>query len=290
LELSTPGDSENYRSTRFDHSGMFQTIRFRGLSLCQRWRSGPANPDANDDVTGPCEEFGQTSPLGYDPSRPKSRFVKIGVGVLIRNEEPEYKFWGNYEFAKRGEWRVESNAESMRFEQVVMDEERDKPIGYRYRKEVRVSGDGWTISHRLENLGADVLETDHYNHNFFLIDGKSVGSDYEVTLPYELVPQEIKAEFQRLVKVSGRKLTFLEPVGERSYFARLDGHQNEISQNRFELWHKPSNVRIVCSSDYKLHKVNFWGTSQTICPEPFIFLSLRPKEAAEWTLKYAVSQ
>ena len=76
ISLSVPGDPINYRGTRFDHSGMIQRIQWGDHELCERWHLGPSNPDANDDVTGPCEEFGNAAPLGYIPNTPGSTRIR----------------------------------------------------------------------------------------------------------------------------------------------------------------------------------------------------------------------
>jgi hypothetical protein len=290
LELYRPGSSENYRGTRFDHSGMFHAISFQGKSLCQRWHTGSPNPDANDDVTGPCEEFGNSQPLGYEKGKPGSYFVKIGVGLMIQPDEKEYKFMTPYKFAKRGTWDTTTTSGSVRFEQTLVHNERPSPIGYRYSKTIDVQDDGFTIHHRLTNLGAEELVTDHYNHNFFLLDGEKVGSDYEVELNYKIEPQQIMSSFNDLVTVDGKKLKMKDKILNQSYFARLDGHQNKVEDHRFVLRNKKSGLQIECIGDRELHKFNFWGLQNTICPEPYVLLTIAKDQTAEWKLSYRVSQ
>jgi hypothetical protein len=101
-----------------------------------------------------------------------------------------------------------------------------------------------------------------------------------------VTPTKIAADFDRLVKVTGKSLSYFEPVSSKSFFAQLDGHSNQIADNAFELVHKPSRVSIRCSCDQPLSKFNFWGTSKTICPEPYVEFSLKPNESYEWTWAY----
>jgi hypothetical protein len=289
LELYRPGSSENYRGTRFDHSGMFHAISFQGKSLCQRWHTGSSNPDANDDVTGPCEEFGNSQPLGYEKGKPGSYFVKIGVGLMIQPDEKEYKFMTPYKFAKRGTWDTTATSGSVRFEQTLVHNG-PSPIGYRYSKTIEVQNDGFTIHHALTNLGAEELVTDHYNHNFFLLEGELVGSDYEVELNYMIDPQQIKSSFDELVTVDGKTLRMKDKILNQSYFARLDGHQNKVEDHRFVLRNRKTGLEIECTGDRELHKFNFWGLQNTICPEPYVFLTIPKHETKEWSLSYRVSQ
>ena len=290
LELYRPDSSENYRGTRFDHSGMFHSISFQGKSLCQRWHTGKPNPDANDDVTGPCEEFGNSQPLGYEKDKPGSIFLKIGVGLMIQPEEKEYKFMTPYKFASKGKWYTTTTSTSCSFEQTLMHNERPSPLGYRYVKTIEVQDDGFTIHHQLTNLGNEELVTDHYNHNFFLLDGELVGSDYELVLNYKIQPEQIMSAFRDLVSVDGQSLKMKDRIGNQSYFARLDGHQNKVEDHRFVLRNRKSGLQIECVGDRELHKFNFWGLQNTICPEPYVLLSIPKNKTIEWNLAYRVSQ
>lgn len=288
VELSVPGDDENYRGTRFDHSGMFQAIRFAGHSLCQRWHSGAPNPDANDDVTGPCEEFGNSAPLGYQPNRPGSTFLKIGVGILKQPaNDSQYRFFTPYEFVQRGKWQVTRDANSVTFVQEQFDGSSTRDYGYRYQKRIVVHEQGFMIEHVLKNLGQSTLTTDHYNHNFFLVDADPVGPNYELELAFPIEATNRNESFAGLTQLNDKTLRFRELVGqERSFFAELVGHQQSVGDHRFALKHKPTGVTIECRSDRALKKFNFWGRGNTICPEPYVQIELQPEQQIEWSLDY----
>jgi len=286
--LSEPGDARNHRGTRFDHSGMVHSIRFGEHQLCQRWHAGALDPDKNDDVTGPCEEFGNRSPLGYIAKKPGSHFVKIGVGVLRQPEEPEYRFWGPYEFVKRGEWTTTHDADSMTFHQILFDDDQTKSIGYDYRKTIQLTESGFRIDHTLANIGQHAWSTDHYNHNFFLVDSDPVGPSYELQLAFKIRPDNVMAEFAAVAEVSDQTVRYLEDVGARSFFAELMGHRRMVSDNWFQLRHKPTRITIECQGNKPLSKFNFWGTKSTICPEPFIEINLEPGQTSQWAWDYTL--
>ncbi len=288
LWLSLPGNNINYRGTRFDHSGMFQKIQLEDHQLCERWHTGPPNPDANDDVTGPCEEFGNAKPLGYVSNSPGSKFVKIGVGVLKQPEEKEYRFWEKYELVQRGEWTTHRDETSVTFRQRLFDDSVSKSIGYEYEKRVQVTANGFRIEHMLMNIGTQPWSTDHYNHNFFLVDSDKVGPNYELEVPFDINPVNRKANFEETTSVSGNTVRFRELVGSRSFFAELSGHKNQVSDHQFKLRHKPSGLTIACQGNTPLSKMNFWGMERTICPEPYSQINLAPSEKREWTLEYAI--
>ncbi len=290
LWLSLPDDNVNYRGTRFDHSGMFQKIQLGDHQLCERWHSGPPNPEANDDVTGPCEEFGNAKPLGYVSNSPGSKFVKIGVGVLKQPDEKEYRFWEKYELIQCGEWTTLRDETSITFRQKLFDDLVTKSIGYEYEKKVRVSDSGFRIEHMLMNIGTQRWSTDHYNHNFFLVDSDKVGPNYELEVPFTINAINRKANFDETTSVSAKTVRFRELVGTRSFFAELSGHKNQISDHQFKLRHAPSGITIECKGSTPLSKMNFWGMGSTICPEPYSQINLAPNEKLEWNLEYAITK
>jgi hypothetical protein len=288
LELSTPASADNYRGTRFDRSGIFHKIEFQGHSLCERWHEGPLNTTSNDDVTGPCEEFGNGRPLGYEPGTPGSSFVKIGVGKLRQPEEDKYRFWFAYDVIEEGKWQVEKKSDSIVFSQALDD---GNGIAYAYRKEVLLSDAGFTISHELKNTGTRTWSTDHYNHNFFLIDSDRVGPNYRIEFPFELKPTKEQALFKELVQLDSKKLNFRRVLEKgESYFAELLGHSRTVQDHAFEIHHPSSGVVIRCRGDAPLHKLNVWGMKNTICPEPYVEFSLEPNQSQTWKLFYSFSK
>ena len=77
ITLHTPdGDKGYYRGTRFDWTGVFSSIGYRGCNYTEPWFE-TYSPLMHDAVCGPAEEF---SPIGLD----EPSFLKIGVGVLER--------------------------------------------------------------------------------------------------------------------------------------------------------------------------------------------------------------
>jgi len=118
---------------------------------------------------GPVDEF---RPLGYDAAKPGGTFVKIGVGTLKRTDEKAYDAYRLYTIADHGKWSVKRERDSIEFRQIV----RDGIVGLRlrYRKTLRlVKGKSeMELSHSLMNIGKNAIETQVYNHNFLVLDGK----------------------------------------------------------------------------------------------------------------------
>lgn len=171
-----------YRGSRFDWSGIAEQVSYRGHRFF-----GPLHPahepTLHDAVSGPADEFAMTRPMGFDDAAPGETFVKIGVGLLVRPDAEEHRFHRHYEFASAGEWLVEHGDSWIRFAQ-VLDGERGWV--YSYSKTLRlVTGQPeLLIEYRLENRGQKLIDVDHYNHNFTIIDDLPCGPDYSVEFPF----------------------------------------------------------------------------------------------------------
>ena len=89
-----------YRGTRFDWSGVIASLEYKGHNYYGPWfnrvdpkvhdftlRGGGDYRLACSGITGPVEEF-QTnrSALGWDEAKAGGTFIKIGVGVLRKDE------------------------------------------------------------------------------------------------------------------------------------------------------------------------------------------------------------
>src|SRR5215470_16769795 len=88
-----------YRGTRFDHAGVFGNIEFAGHKIFGPWKD-KHDPTNFDDIVGPCEEFGNQKPLGYDDAKVGETFLKIGVGELEKPKEEKYSFANKYKIVK----------------------------------------------------------------------------------------------------------------------------------------------------------------------------------------------
>ncbi len=79
LRLAVHGPADGfYLGTRFDRSGVLDSLQLGGKEICGRWFEH-YHPRMHDAVCGPAEEF---TAIGY---RPGGHFLKIGVGVLWAN-------------------------------------------------------------------------------------------------------------------------------------------------------------------------------------------------------------
>ena len=280
-----------YRGTRFDHAGVFGNVEFAGHKIFGPWKEehDPAN---HDDIVGPCEEFGQQKPLGYDEAKVGGTFLKIGVGELEKPKEERYSFATKYKLVKPAEWKQTDSVKGID-QPLVAWTAQQKANGYGYsyvkavvvgepnRKDPAVIG----VTHTLKNTGEKRLVTDFYNHNFFNVDGGAVGPDYSLVFPFEPKAEGMRGKFGALVESKGKELHFKEkvPAGE-FVMAGLTGF--DAKQRSFEMRHAPSRVRVRVDHSYPFAKFNVWGIKTTICPEPFMAVDLKPGESVSWNIVY----
>jgi len=176
-----------YRGTRFDWAGVIPSLEFKGHSYFGVWFD-KYDPKLHDAITGPVEEFYfKDAALGYAEAKTGGTFVRIGVGTLRKPEEAKFDRFHTYEIVDGGKWDVKAHAGAVDFRHRLMDAE--SGYGYDYHKTVRlVAGKPeMVIEHTLKNTGHKTIETDVYNHNFFVIDSQNTGTDLSVTFPFDPV-------------------------------------------------------------------------------------------------------
>jgi hypothetical protein len=143
-----------YRATRFDHAGMVTHITYKGLDYGRYWfvKTSPVvrnfSYDAdglvannNNIAAGPVEEFGEN---GFDAAGLGGRFLKIGVGILQRDND-KYDRFHTYRILNQGKRTTTATKTSVRFDQVISGD--PSGYGYSFTKTVRlVPGNGPSFS------------------------------------------------------------------------------------------------------------------------------------------------
>ena len=277
-------DPENgyYRGTRFDWSGAIYSLQFAGHQYFEEWQQSE-DPYLHDRITGPVEEYRTNNKgLGYDDGG--ERFLRIGVGVVEKPEEDDYQWRHSYKVVDPGQWTIRRGANWIEFAQEVAE----PTLGYGYRLAKRLTltpgKPELVIDHALENTGRKTIETSVYNHNFFVIDNQPTGPDFTVTFPFELTAD---SEMEGYAGVSGRQLRFEKqlPPGE-SIFTLLSGYGGTPEDHGFAIENRKVKAGVRVSTDKPLTRLQFWSPRTTLCPEPFIDLTIAPGQADRWAIRY----
>jgi len=284
-----PPDPEKgyYRGTRFDWSGVISQVEYKGHTYFGEWKA-MHDPNNNDDIVGPVEEFRTgsfdvPSALGYKEAKAGEPFIKIGVGLLEKVEEPEYRFWYSYKIIEAGQWKVTHGKDWVEFRQKF---EGKNGWSYRYTKKISLVKDSpeFVISHSLKNTGSKPVETSQYNHNFFIIDKEPIGTNYVLRFPFEV---KIKRDLKGAIEAKGKEIVFNQNLGEgESLFTELEGFKSDPEDHEITVINKKTGAGVRIKGDRPLAHFNFWTVKTTICPEPFVELNLAPGEEKEWRIDY----
>jgi hypothetical protein len=274
--------SGSYRGTRFDWSGVISSLQFSGHEYFGRWYEHH-DPKIHDAITGPVEAF-QTNAkgLGYDEAKAGGTFVRIGIGTLRKPDEKEYRPYETYEIVDPGKWTIHRHKDRIEFTQRLSSER----YAYVYRKTVRlVKGKPQLLlEHSLKNTGRKVIETDQYNHNFFVIDHEVVGPD--IVVKFVFTPNPLRG-FKDRAEVHGQEIVFPHELeGKNGVFSELEGTGTQVKDYDFRIENLKTGAGVRFTSDQPLQKVNFWAISTVAVAEPYIQLKIEPGKESRWTIRY----
>ena len=287
LTLHRPGDGF-YEGTRFDRSGVFASLLFRGVEMAGPWFSAYV-PTMHDAVQGPAEEF---SAIGFNEAAPGETFLKIGVGLLRRPDEAPYDRFRLYEIVDPGHWEVVSFADRITFRHGLEG-------WYEYDKEIVLTGESsFEIRHALQGLVP--LEGEVYNHNFFTFGKMAVGPSRQMDFPFR--PAGDWRAVYDSVGFTGSGIRFSRPLaeGESVYTGNLHaaGHDGmpydlTIREAAGDLSFRPSEasgeISVHITGDVPVTHTVLWANHRIACLEPYNAFRTAPGSPCRWTLRYAFS-
>lgn len=276
-------DSKNgyYRGTRFDWSGVISDLEYKGHTYFGKWYKEEHDPGFHDHLAGPVEEF---TPVGYDQAKTGETFLKIGVGMLVKPEEVKYSFATRYKNTNSGAWKVKKKKDQVAFFQTLDD----VLYKYEYTKTVQLIKDKpeMVLSHSLKNTGKQTIETSVYNHNFFVMDNQPIGPDFDVTFPFVLSSEA--ATESTLGRLQDNKILFEKELinNDHLFYRSLTGFSDGAKDYDIKIENHKTGVAVRITSDQPLSKIVFWSAPKTICPEPYIKLTIKPGETVNWKIIY----
>lgn len=269
-----------YRATRFDWSGVISKLEWNGHNYFGQWFTR-YDPNINDAITGPVEEF--IAAPGYDEAKPGERFVRIGVGALLKPEEKAFRRFSTYEIVDSGKWAVSTRKDSVEFIHTLGD---TGGYAYVYRKQVRLDGDALVLEHRLRNTGRKPVATSVYNHNFFMLDSQPTGPDIVVSLPFE--PRAVAdLAAAGLAAVRGRDVVYLKELEARQTVSTdLTGFGTTSRDYDIRVENRRTGAGVRVTSDRPMSRLLLWSPRTTVCPEPYIDLKVAPGQETSWQIRY----
>lgn len=273
-----------YRGSRFDWSGVIARLEYAGHSYFGVWFP-TYDPTLHDSITGPVEEFRTNdSALGYVEATPGDFFIKIGVGILRKPDNQPYSFARNYQIVSTGKWIVRPGDDRVEFEQ---DLNGMNGYTYEYSKTVRLAAKKpeLILEHTLKNTGKRVIETEVYNHDFYVMDGQPTGPDFRVIFPFEV---HASGNLGSAAIVRRNELIFQRELGSGhdSAFSELTGYSGATKENDIRVENRKTGAGVEEIGDHPISKVNFWSIRTTLCPEVYTTLQIPPGKKAKWRITY----
>ena len=225
-----------YRGARFDWGGVIYDLEYNNHHYFGKWFDR-YEPTLHDAIMGPVDSF---NPIGYDEAKTGESFLRIGVGILEKPNEPKYAFSTPYKILNNGTWKVKKKSSGITF----IHELKSEKYQYEYTKSVSLTKGKaeLVLEHTLENKGTSTLETDVYNHNFFVMDQQPTGPDFIVKFPF--APQgEFKGKTDKGA-IDGKNIVYKDVISKGEFFALspMTGYGTEKSDNDFRIENKKTGV------------------------------------------------
>ncbi len=273
-----------YRGVRFDWSGVVPSLTYQGHEFFGQWFA-KYDPLLNDAIMGPVEEFrGQEGGEGFAEAKPGGLFVKIGVGVLRRPDAEPYSFFRTYTLVNPGRWIVRPAADHVDF---VHELNTGEGFSYQYTKTLRLprAKAELVIEHALKNTGTRVIDTDVYNHDFYMLDHLPTGPDVRVKF---LFPPKAKDKVTEPAEFSGNEIHYQrELVGDRESAAgELVGFSDKVLDNDIRVENSKAGIGVRETGDQPIAKLYFWSTKTTVCPEVYVHVHAEPGKTFKWRTAY----
>jgi len=266
-------DAQNgyYRATRFDWAGAVLSLERQGHEYFGVWFPPERyTPKLHDAITGPVDSF---EAIGYDAAPVDGKFLRIGVGWLKRPDAPKVDNFRTYDIVDGGTWKTRKGADWIEFTQTL-------PGTYIYRKTLRLVKDRLVIEHVLKNTGKTPLETDVFNHDFFMLDHQPTGPDIVVKFPFE---PKSGADWRGPGEVKGKEIVYRSelPNGP-SVNGEIKGFGATASDFDFRVENTKTKVGVHEMGDRPMTRIYFWSIRTTVCPEAYVHVKAAPGKEDKW--------
>jgi len=268
-------DAENgyYRATRFDWAGQIASLEYQGHNYFGQWFER-YDPKLHDSILGPVESF---NAIGYDEAPVGGTFLRIGVGYLRKPEETRLSDFKTYDITDGGKWSVKTGED-------WVEMTHDLAGAYVYRKTVRVSKGQLVLEHSLRNTGKTTLDTNVFNHNFYMLDNQPTGPDIVVSVPFDLGHGD---DWRGPGETKGKELRYLQELEKgQTVSSTLTGYADRASDFDIRVENRKTGAKVRQTGDRPLSRLYFWSIRTTVCPEPYIHVHVEPGQEQAWRIRY----
>ena len=278
LVLHHPEDGF-YQGTRFDRSGVFDSLLFHDIEMAGRWFER-YDPHMHDAVCGPAEEFTPSSPIPVPSSSGLSRgSIKIGVGLLDTGSAPYDRFC-LYPITNPGKWSVEAGENAIIFRHILDGI-------YDYRKEIVLTGpNSFEIRHTLDS---DIpLEGEVYNHNFFTMGRMVTGPSREIDFPFRPAGTWRAVYDSVGFTPSGIRFSRELTTGESVFTG--DIHVDGAQGMPYDITLREKDISVQITGDVPVTHSVMWANHRIACLEPYNAFRSAPAHPFRWTVRYLLGE
>jgi len=272
-----------YRGTRFDWAGSIMNLEANGHTYFGKWFDR-YDPKLHDAITGPVEEFlSGDSALGYSEAKPGERFVRIGIGALRKPDEAKFERFKTYDIVDSGKRTMKRGPDWIEFTHELTD---TNGYAYLYTKRLSLTRGKpeLVIQHMLKNTGRKAIDTEVYNHNFYMLDNQTTGPDSTVRFAF---PPHALAEFKGLAEMRDNELHYLAELKPgQTVFTEFTGFGTAAAQNDFRVENRKTGAGVHQRGDLPISKLIFWSIPTTVCPEAYVHLRVDPGKQTAWKIQY----
>jgi hypothetical protein len=276
-------ESGYYRATRFDWSGVISSLEYKGHSYFGQWFE-KYDPKIHDAIMGPVEEFTtDDAGFGYNDAKAGGSFLRIGVGAVRKPaQEPSSRFV-TYDIADPGLWTVQRGPDWISFTQQVPATD---GYAYLYRKTVRLTKGKpeMVLEHSLKNTGQRTIETNVYDHNFFVIDEQASGPDFVVRFPFDA---KAGGDVKDILEVRDRQVTYRRKLEKNeTVLTPITGFTGSAADYNIAVENRKTGAGVRVTGDQPLTRVVFWSAPKVLSPEAYITLKIEPGQERAWRMAY----
>jgi hypothetical protein len=278
IEINKPG--ENYKGSRFDWTGNIAQICFGKNTFCTEETQ---DPDLiNSSGRGLYNESGIDEPIGYDDCPVGDKFLKIGVGFLLRDSDEKYNFFKPY-IIEPAETETNIHNHSADF---ISQTRLDRGYACKLSKSVVLDGSSFSIIYSLENTGEKTITTHEYVHNFLSINRKDVNGDYVLKFPFQISENNFRAFVnpQNVIKVNMNTIIWNNIPSGDFFISHLEAPALNTTSWTLENCKEKCGIRE--SVNFQVLRINLWGTKHVISPEIFYPINLLPGKTLHWQRHY----
>jgi hypothetical protein len=140
------------------------------------------------------------------------------------------------------------------------------------------------LEHRLQNTGKKPIESDVYEHNFYMLDGQPTGPDVVVKFPFEVHATQ---DLHGLAETRGKEFVYLKELAAgQTAQSNLTGFSSDPKDYDISEENRKTGAGVRQTSDRPIVRINYWSIRSTACPEAYIHVSAAPGKTFTWKISY----